>query len=196
MISKLFYLWCMCLVGFAAHSQSDPGLWNSQMKVEDNKYILNLPDGWKKVTIGEGLGIDHKYDFSGVGIPTSVAGSPLYANFTTSRIAGNKHAQAMEQVLNDFTVFYDRVTEPGYNYDTTTATIKTGQTGTLLHCRYYRRSKVSNYSKYFLIIYSPAADETYILSFNFQYKDSSYDVERSAHFSDYVKQVLAHFELR
>lgn len=196
MITKLFYFWCVCILSLHAHSQSDANLWNSQLKVEDNKYILNLPDGWKKVTIGEGLGIDHKYDFSGVGIPASVAGSPLYANFTTSRIAGNKYAQAKEQVLNDFTVFYDRVTEPGYNYDTTTATIKTGQTGTLLHCRYYRRSKVSNYSKYYLIIYSPAADETYILTFNFQYKDSSYDAERSARFSDYVKQVLAHFELR
>lgn len=193
---KIFYLWCMCVLRLSAQCQSDPALWNSQMKVEENKYILNIPDAWKKVTIGEGLGMEHKFDFGGVGIPASLAGSPLYAYFTISRISGNKYAQAKEQVLNDFTVFYDRVTEPGYNYDTTTTIIKTGQTGTLLHCRYYRRSKVSNYSKYYLIIYSPAADETYILALNFQYKDASYDVERSAHFNDYAKQVFAHFEFR
>jgi hypothetical protein len=180
----------------AAHSQSDQTVWDSQMKAEDNKYILNLPDKWKKVAVAEGSGIDYKYDFSGVGIPAIVGGSPLYANFTISKMAGNKHSQAMDLVMTDFSVFYDRVTEPGYNFDTTNATIKTSQTGTVLHSRYYRRSKVSNYSKYYMVIYSSKYDETYILTLHFQYKDPGYDIERTAHFTEYAMQVFGHFEFR
>ena len=196
MRSKVFFMCCLFILGIAAHGQSDQTIWNSEMKIEDNKYILNLPDQWKKVTVTAGLGLDYKFDFTGVGIPATVGGAPLYAYFTISRIAGNKHGQAMYQVLNDFSVFYDRVTEPGYNYDTTVTTIKSGQTGTVLHSRYYRRSKVSNYSKYYLIIYSPKSDETFILALNFQYKEPSYDIERSAHFKDYATQVFSHFEFR
>jgi hypothetical protein len=186
----------LSLICLSAYSQSDSGIWSTEQKVEDNKYILNLPESWRKLDIGDGLGFDSKFDFSGVGIPASIGGSPLYANFTISRIAGNKYAQAKDQVLNDFSVFYDRITEAGYNYDTATATIKSGQVGTVIHSRYYRRSKVSNYSKYYLIIYSPKADETYTLTLNFQYKDPTYDIERSAHLKDYAMQVFGHFELR
>jgi hypothetical protein len=187
---------CAFLLAIVVHGQADQTIWNSEMKIEDNRYILNLPDQWKKVSVTEGLGLDYKFDFTGVGIPANVGGAPIYAYFTISRIAGNKHNQAMDQVLTDFSVFYDRVTEPGYNYDTTTATIKSGQTGTMLHSRYYRRSKVSNYSKYYLIIYSAKTSETFILVLNFQYKEPSYDIERSAHFTEYATQVFAHFEFR
>ena len=197
MKGKIFFLFCFCIPVMAVYSQTDQAsLWNSVFKQEDNKYIINMPDGWRKVDIANTSGFDYKYDFSGVGIPATLGGAPVYANFTIARMSGNKHSQAMDQVINDFAVFYDRVTEPGYNYDTTTVTIKSGQIGTMLHTRYYRRSKVSNYSKYYLILYSPKTDETYILTLNFQYKDANYDIERSAHFTDYATQVFGHFELR
>ena len=179
-----------------AKGQSDPSIWNSVIKVEANKFVLSLPDQWKKVVLAEGSPIDYKFDFTGAGIPANMGGSPLYANFTISHITGNAYNKAMDWVLNDFTVFYDRVTEPGYNYDTALVTIKTTETGALLHSRYYRRSKVSNYSKYYFIVYSPKADITYILALNFQYKDPSYDIERTAHFSDYALQVFKRLEFR
>ena len=196
MKTKIVALLFFCLMTTLTQAQSDDGVWRSVVKIEDNKYILNLPDAWKKITVSEGSGFDFKFDFTGVGIPATVGGAPLYAQFTISRMSGDKHGSAMDQVMNDFSVFYDRVTEPGYNYDTTTATIKSSQTGTMLHSRYYRRSKVSNYSKYYLLIYSPKADETYILTVNFQYKDPSYDIERSAHFNEYAMQIFGHFEFR
>lgn len=195
-MNKLLIVWCMCMAVMAAQAQSDESVWNSEMKVEDNKYVLNLPDQWKKVPLTDGAAYEYKLDFTGVGIPGSVGTSPLYANFTISHLAGNKRMQAMDEVMTDFSGFYDRITEPGYNYDTTTVTTKTGETGTLLHSRYYRRSKVSNYSKYYLIVYSPKSDQTYILTLNFQYKDPSYDIERSAHLAEYAKKVFEHFELR
>ena len=195
-MTRLFFLLFASLLTSAAYSQADATVWDSQVKVEDNKYILNLPDKWTKVTLADGSPIDFKFDFTGVGIPATVGTGPLYANFTISRLPGNKHSQAMDQVMTDFSVFYDRVTEPGYNFDTTTAPIKTGETGTVLHSRYYRRSKVSNYSKYYLVIYSPKADETYTLTLNFQYKDPSYDIERTAHFTEYAMKVFDHFEFR
>jgi hypothetical protein len=196
MRSKVFLVSCLFIVAFGAYSQENADLWKSIMKVEDNRYIINLPDTWKKVTIADGSGLDYKYDFSGVGIPATANGSPMYGFFTVARIPGQKEKQAREQVLMDFTAFYDRVTEPGYNYDTAVATIKSGQTGMLLHTRYYRRSKVSNYSKYYLIVYSPKTDDTFLLTVNFQYKDPSYDIERSAHLKDYVTDIFGHFEFR
>ena len=197
MKSKLVLLFCVFGLVLTSRGQSDQvGLWNSITKLEDNRYIINMPEGWKKVELAVTSGFDYKYDFQGVGLPSMVYGSPLYANFTVSRMSGNKPGQAMDQVINDFTVFYDRVTEPGYNYDTTSASIQTGQTGTMLHTRYYRRSNVSNYSKYYLIFYSIKTNETYTLTVNFQYKDANYDTERSAHMTEYAKQIFAHFELR
>ena len=195
-MARMFLLLLVSLLAVSAHSQADVTIWDSQIKVEDNKYILNLPDKWKKVTLAEGSAIDFKFDFTGVGIPSTVGVSPLYANFTISRLPGNKHGAAMDQVMTDFSVFYDRVTEPGYNFDTTNAPIKTSETGTVLHSRYYRRSKVSNYSKYYMVVYSPKADETYTLTLNFQYKDPSYDIERTGHFTEYAMQVFNHFEFR
>jgi hypothetical protein len=196
MKSKLFFLFCLNIFFYGAHSQADTTVWNMEIKAEDNKYILNLPDQWKKIALTEGSAIDYKFDFTGIGIPAMTGGAPLYAFFTISQIAGDKHGQAMDQVMSDFSAFYDRVTEPGYNFDTSTAVIKTGQTGTLLHSRYYRRSKVSNYSKYYLIVYSTKSNATFILSLGFQYKDPSYDIERSARLKDYALRIFDHFELR
>ena len=193
---KIFCLYSLCLITLFTFGQYNPAIWNSQLRAESNKYVLSLPDGWKKVSLPEGALFDFKYDFTGVGIPAFFAGTPLLANFTISRLTGNKYQEAMAQVESEFTNLGDRVAEPGYNYDTTTATIKTGETGTVLHTRYYRRSKVSNYSKYHLIVYSAKYDETFILSLNFQYKDATYDVERSAHFAEYATQVFGHFEFR
>lgn len=195
MRNKILLITCLAILASEGYSQTSP-IWNSIMKIEDNRYILNLPDAWKKVSIADGSGIDYKYDLSGAGIPPLVNGSAMYGFFTIARISGKKESQAMEQVLLDFTSFYDRVTEPGYNYDTATATIKSGQTGTVVHTRYYRRSKVSNYSKFYLIVYSAKTDDTYILTLNFQYKDPIYDIERTAHLRDYVNEIFEHFEFR
>jgi hypothetical protein len=195
-MNKIFCLLSFCLVALFSFGQYNAAIWSSQLKAENNHYILNLPDKWKKVNIPDGSTIDLKYDFTGVGIPAVSGGTPVNANFTISKLSGNKYKEAMDQVINEFSTFSDRVSEPGYNYDTTTVTIKTREAGTVLHTRYYRRSKVSNYTKYFMVIYSAKSDETYILSMNFQYKDASYDIERSAHFSEYATQVFTRFELR
>jgi hypothetical protein len=183
------------MVTVSGYGQASP-IWKSIQKVEDNKYIINIPDSWKRVTIAEGSGIDFKFDLTGAGIPATVNGSPMYGFYTVSRMSGKKEKEAMDQAILEFSSFYDRVTEPSYNYDTTTATIKTGQTGQVLHTRYYRRSKVSNYSRFYMVFYSAKTDETYILSLNFQYKDPSYDVERTTEIREYAKEIFAHFELR
>ena len=196
MRGKIFLVTCLFIIACKGYGQASAAIWNSIIKVEDNRYIINIPDGWKKVTIAEGSGVDYKYDLTAVGIPPVVNGSAMYGSFTIARIPGKKESQAMDQVLMDFTAFYDRVTEPGYNYDTAIATIKSGQTGKVLHTRYYRRSKVSNYSKYYLIVYSTGTDDTFLLTLNFQYKDPSYDVERSTNLRDYVMEVFKHFEFR
>ncbi|MBS1618682.1 MAG: hypothetical protein JST76_09195 [Bacteroidetes bacterium] len=191
---KVLFTIYLSVCALLASAQAD--IWSAIQKVEANKYIINIPDAFKRVSIPEGAGTDFKFDLSGVGLSATVNGAPMYGFYTVSHLSGHKEAQALEQCQLEFSSFYDRVTEPGYNFDTTTATIQTGQSGTLLHTRYYRRSKVSNYSRYFLIVYADKADETYVLSVTFQYKDPGYDIERSAALGDYVRKVFAHFELR
>lgn len=196
MIRKsLLLMMCLSLVRLLGYAQA-PSIWQSIQKVEDNKYIINIPDTWKRVTIAEGSGIDFKFDLTGAGIPATVNGSPMYGFYTVSRMSGKKEKEAMDQVILEFASFYDRVTEPSYNYDTSNATIQSGQTGVVLHTRYYRRSKVSNYSRFYMVFYSPKTDETYILALNFQYKDPSYDVERTSDLREYAREIFAHFELR
>ena len=194
---KLTPILLFCLISTLLSAQTDPAIWNSIAKIEDNKFVASIPDGWKKVNVTDGSGIDYKYDFSGVGIPgVTHDNSPLYANFTIVKMQGNKTDKAWDQAMAEFSNFSDRLTEPGYDHDSTNAAIKSGETGRLLHTRYYRRSKVSNYSKYYMVVYSQKADQTYLITFHFQYKDTSYDIERSARFKDYVMAVLAHFEVR
>ncbi|MCW3127679.1 MAG: hypothetical protein JWO03_3337 [Bacteroidetes bacterium] len=196
MRNKLLLLLVFLLVLSGAGQAQGSDIWNSIQKIEDNKYIINIPDAWKKVTLAEGSGMDFKFDVTGVGIPPLVNGSAMYGFYTVSKVSGKKEAQAMEQNILEFSSFYDRVTEPGYNYDTTSGTIKSGQTGKILHTRYYRRSKVSNYTRYYMVLYAPKTDETYILALNFQYKDPLYDIERTSDLTGYAKEIFAHFELR
>ena len=190
------FLFFFIILSIGVYSQADQSIWNVATKIEANYYNVNIPEKWKKVTIADASGMDYKFDASGVGIPSVVNNSPIYCNFTIMRMAGKKLTQAIDQSLIEFTSFYDRVTEPGYNYDTATAILKTGEVGKVLHTRYYRRSKVSNFSRYYLFIYDPKLNYTYILCLYFQYKDPNYEIERSARFSDYAQQVFAHFEFR
>lgn len=194
-MNRKILLTLLC-INMLASAWAQPDIWSTIQKVEANKYIINIPEEYKRVSIPEGSGTDYKFDFTGVGLPATVNGAPMYGFYTVAHLSGHKEAQALEQSILEFSSFYDRVTEPGYNYDTATADIQGGLTGTLLHTRYYRRSKVSNYSRYFLIVYAAKTDETYILSASFQYKDPGYDIERSSALTEYVKKLFSHFEVR
>ena len=134
-------------LSYSLYSQTDHSIWDVVTKVDANHYTITIPERWKKIITAEGAAVDYKFDVSGVGIPAMTNSSPIYAFFTIAQMSGDKLSQAREQAISEFTTFYDRVSEPGYNYDTTTATIKTGETCTVLHTRFYRRSKVSNFSK-------------------------------------------------
>jgi hypothetical protein len=197
MKSKGFPILMFCLVSAMVFGQSDVSVWNSVTKVQDNNFMATFPDGWKKVTQAEGSQADYKYELTGVGIPAIAReNSPLYGFFTISHLQGNKFGKAQEQIVTEFTNFNDRLTEINYNYDSASAIVKSGQTGKLLHTRYYRRTKVSNYSNYYLIVYSPKADQTYVLALHFQYKDTSYDIERTAKMKEYALAVFSRFEFR
>ena len=196
MIVKTLLHFFLLVLSLSAYSQVDQSIWTVVTKIEANQYNINVPEKWKKVTITDGSGMDYKFDASGVGIPAMVNNSPIYCNVSIAKMTGKKIEYAIEQSLTEFTAFYDRVTEPGYNYDTSNATIKTGEVGKVLHTRYYRRSKVSNFSKYYMCIYDPKLNNTFVLSLQFQYKDPSYEIERSARFTDYAQQIFAHFEFR
>ncbi|MFN8310199.1 MAG: hypothetical protein U0T73_09580 [Chitinophagales bacterium] len=176
--------------------QIDTTIWRTEKKMEDNNYILNIPNDWKKVAIIEGTGQEFKFDLTGIGITTTCNSAPVTANFQISRVKGNDMKAAKDLAINDFMVFSDRVQEPNYTYDSSAVIAKTGQTGEMIRTRYYRRSKVSNYCRYFYNVYSEKADAIFMLNLNFQFKDARYDIERSNRFKEYAERVFRNFELR
>lgn len=184
------------LCALVTNAQIDTAVWKVEKKIEDNRYVLNLPNDWKKVPLTEGSGLEYKFELTGIGITTTSNSAPVTAFFTITRTKGNDLKAAREAVINEFMVFNDRVMEPNYQYDSTTLTIRTKQTGDMLHTRYYRRSKVSNYSRYYFNIYSEKADAVFTLTMTFQYKDARYDLERSNRFREYAERTFRNMELR
>jgi hypothetical protein len=195
---KKYFLFYCCLFFSISNSfaQTDTTIWESVKKVEENNYIISIPQGWKETLITANSGMEHKFELTGIGIVGTVQSAPMNAFFSISKVEGLDNKVALENVLQDFTVFYDRVTEAGANYDTASLAVKSGEVGTYLHTRYYRRSKVSNYSRYYLVVPYPKLNATFILSFLFQYKDATYDIERSGRFKSYAEKVFSTFLLR
>ena len=184
------------LICFHTQAQADTTIWSSIKKIEENNYIISMPQGWKETLVSENSGMQHKFELTGIGIPFTVLGAPMNAFFSISKVEGTDTKVALENVTLEFSGFYDRVTESGSNFDTTQINIKSGETGTMLHTRYYRRSKVSNYSRYYLVVPNAKLNATFVLSILFQYKDASYDIERSGRFKAYSEKVFRSFVFR
>jgi hypothetical protein len=191
-----YLILCITLTSTHLFAQTDTTIWQSVSKYENNRYILTLPEKWRKVTLPDASPTEVKYDITGVGIPATVNGSPMVSHFTISRIAGNNIPKAVSEITDEYNGFSDKVLEPNVSFDSTEVAIHSGEKALYMHSRFYRRSKVSNYSKYYLVLYSPKADATFTLYMHFQYKDPMYNVERSSAFKDYAMRVFGRFLLR
>jgi hypothetical protein len=53
---------------FSVSAQIDTTIWNSTKKIEDNRFVAEIPQDWKVVTIANASEYSHKYEFTGIGI--------------------------------------------------------------------------------------------------------------------------------
>jgi hypothetical protein len=177
-------------------AQLDTSIWNSTKNIEHNKFIAEIPQTWKEVKLTENAEYLFKFEMTGIGMQTIFNASPVPAFFTIAESNESNTQAVRQEQLNDFHNFADKVQEPNYVYDSTSFKIKTRQEGTIYHTRFYRRSKASNYSRYFLIVENPANKKNYVLTFWYQYKSPTYDIERALFFKEYAERTFSKFSFR
>lgn len=186
----------LLVLSITAYAQRDTTVWSNVTKTETNEYIITVPHKWTKFVPLDQSTKEYKYEFTNIGIPAQINSAPLVATCATRRFATDSIQRAIDFVLGEFTGLPDRITQAGYNYDIEDFTNYNGQKATIISTRYYRRTKVSNYTRYDYIQYSAKYKTAYIVTITYQYKDSSYMCETDHKFRDYAFRLFSRFLIR
>ncbi len=184
------------LPGFSVIAQVDTSVFKTTKRVEANEYTFDVPEKWKNVPQAPGMPILEKYEFTDVALPHVINDAPLTAFLILRKLQCDSITPARDFILSEFTGYPDRITPAGHTYETDTLTIASGETATLFSSHFYRRSKVSNFSRFDLVVHSPQKKTAYMLTVTFQYKDPTYTYETDLKFRQYVLRVFKTFSLR
>ncbi len=177
-------------------AQKDTSIYKVIKIVEANEYTFRVPEAWKKIPQVESMPIDEKFEFTSVGIPFKINDAPLTAYLILRKLPGDSIQTGETFIVSEFLGYPDRVTNAGENYQKEAITIASGETASLFHTRYYRRSKVSNFSRYDLVAYSEKRKASYMLTITYQYKDPTYMAEADYQFRQYAVRILKSLALR
>jgi len=189
-----FFSFIFCLN--VAMAQQDTSVWNSTKYIEHNELRSEIPQAWKEVKLTDNAESIFKFELTGIGIQGMFNSSPVTAFYTIQETQKNTVPEIIEEKLADFLVLIDKVQEPGYVYDSSSITIKSGEGATYVHTRYYRRNKASNYSRYMMIVQNPKTQKYFVATFWFQYKSPLYDIERALFFKEYAERAFSRFMFR
>ena len=194
---------CFCIFAFSIlftctnlDAQTDSTIYSVQKKVETNEYIISVPEKWRKTDAIDQSSKDRKYEFSEVSLPKLYNNSPLLATFSLRKYVCDSIRAAEDYVISEITSYPDRVTPPGRNYEQDTISIESGEKATFISTHFYRRTKVSNFTRYDLVVYSKNRKAAYMLSITFQYKDSTYGIEKELKLRQYAERVFKTLLLR
>ena len=177
-------------------AQTDTSIFKVLKGVETNEYFFKVPERWKEVPQVEASPIDEKFDFTNVGIPFKVHDAPLTAFLVLKKLECDSIGVGEKFCIDEFSSYSDRITAAGESYDTDSLTITSGERATLIHSRFYRRSKVSNFSVYNLVAHSTKRNACFILSITYKYKDATYMTEADLHFRQYSTRIFETLSLR
>jgi hypothetical protein len=177
-------------------AQTDTSIFNVIKAVEANEYLFRVPERWKKVSQIESSPIDQKFEFTDIGLPLKVNDAPLTAFLILRKLECDSLRQGEDFIINEFTGYPDRVNQAGETYEKDTLTIASGEKATLIHSHFYRRSKVSNFTRYDLVAYSPKRKAAYLLTITYQYKDATYRIEADLKLRQYALRILKSLVLR
>lgn len=184
------------LITLLSCGQTDTTIFNTIRKVEANDYVFSIPDKWLPQWQQPNGPQLQKIDFTDISLPHVVNSAPLTAVCIFRKISCDSLRAAEEFIVTEFTSYPDRITPAGYNYGTDTVKIASGEQAILYHTHYYRRSRVSNYTRYDLIAYSPKRQGAYVFTVTFQYKDPTYQVEADLKFKQYMMRIFKTLVLR
>jgi len=195
-LMKLPLLTLSLVAALFATGQTDTTIFNTIRKIEANDYVFSIPDKWTPQWQQPNGPQLQKIDFTDVALPHVVNNAPLTAVCIFRKIACDSIRAAEAFIVTDFTSYPDRITPAGYNYITDTLKIASGEQAILYSTHYYRRSKVSNYTRYDLIAYSEKRKGAYVFTVTFQYKDPTYQVEADLKFKQYMLRIFKTLVLR
>lgn len=193
---KLIVSLILSCAALSLNAQRDTSIYKIIKTVEANEYTFRVPEAWKEVPQIDNVVIDKKFEFTNVGIPFKVNDAPLTAFFILRKLTCDSIQTGEVFTINEFLSYSDRVTPAGENYQKDTLSILSGEKASLFHTRYYRRSKVSNFSRYDLVAYSLKRRAAYLLTITYQYKDATYMAEADHQFKQYAVRILQSLSLR
>jgi hypothetical protein len=194
-MKQILFLSCLLVARFLS-AQTDTSIFKVIKGVEANEYVFQVPENWKKVPQIPNAPIDQKFEFTAVGLPLTINDAPLTAFLILRKLECDSIQAGENFIISEFTGYPDRVNQMGETYEKEPLVISSGETATLIHTRFYRRSKVSNYSRYDLVAYSAKRKAAYMLTITFQYKDPNYRVEADLRLRQYCIRVLKTLVLR
>ena len=194
---RLFALLSILVITTATlNAQTDTSIFNAMQKEESAEYVLSIPNLWHFQAGMDASSKDRRFEFTGIALPAEFNHTPVTAIFTLRKLDAKTLKEAEDYVLNEFTNFPDRITQSGYNYDRDTLTIASGEKAQIISTHYYRRTKASNYSRYYLFVYSEKRKASYVLTATFQYRDFNYTLPTSAGFKPYMYRIFKTLVLR
>jgi len=191
LLSHLF--WCSALL---LDAQTDSTIFNNLHNVETTEYVFSIPNQWRYEASVDASSKDRRFDFSGVSLPAEVNHTPLVAYMQLRKFPCINAKQAEDYIVSEFSLYSDRITPPGFNYNTDTLTIASGEKANLFLTHYFRRTKASNYTRYDMVVYSTKRKAAYILTATFQYRDPTYSLEANLKLKEYMYHVFRLLVLR
>ena len=193
---KIFFLAAYTVIALGLQGQNDTSVFSKMKKVEVNEYVFEVPEKWKSPTALDVSSKDRKFDFTGVGLPGNVNNAPLTASFTLRKYECKSIKAAEDYLLSELTSYPDRVTPPGYNYEKDSMQIASGEKAALFSTHYLRRSKLLNFTRVDMAVYSKKRKAAYMFTVIYQYKDPTYAIEKELNFRQYAVTVFKTLLLR
>lgn len=193
---KVYLLLFSLLATTLLPAQNDSTIFNSIHKIESNDYVFSVPEKWTFYQQQKNGPQLEKLDFTDIALPHVVNNAPLTATCIFRKITCDSLKAAESFIVTEFTSYPDRITPAGFNYNTDTVTIASGEQAILYSTHYYRRSKVSNYTRLDLLAYSKKRKGAYVFTITYQYRDPTYQIEADYKLKQYATRVMKSLVLR
>jgi hypothetical protein len=179
-----------------AKSQLDTSIFMQTNKIATNDYYFSIPEVWTPEKSDNVDFKEKKFDFTGAALPRMYKSYPLKCSFIVKEINCDSLHLATQLITNEFNVYSDKVVPQGYTFTTETFEINSKETALLFSNHMYRKSKVSNLTRYDLAIYNDKKKTLYLFTAVINYKDNTYQIEHELQLKQYVSRVFRTIHLR
>lgn len=178
------------------YSQLDTTIFMQTSKIATNDYYFNIPEIWVQEKSESNEFKEKKFDFTGAALPRMYKAHPVKCTFLVKEIDCDSLILAKKIITAEFNAYPDKVVPQGYSFTTEIFNIGSKETALLFSNDMYRKSKVSNLTRYDLAIYSDKKKVLYLFTALISYKDNTYQIKDELQLKQYVSRVFHTIHLR